>query len=148
MAAGELARIAFSLQTAQHNAPFESRNDQSGQFARVDVRTNLAFPLALFDDRLQTVEQRMKSLPSFASQLRVAVIGLDRSVQKRTSPRNQPVAPLPKIPQVLTQAVHGVRHFIQSFETCIHCKFPSMVEGLYGQFLFAVEVAVDSAFFE
>jgi len=87
MATGKTERIFFPLQTAHHQTPFEGGNDQSGQFRSINAGTNFTFLLALFDDRLQPVEPRMKSLTSLATQLSVAVVGFNRCVQRSVSSR-------------------------------------------------------------
>src|ERR1700747_3629970 len=104
MAAGEAKRFVLPLQTAHHQTSFERRNNQSGQFRSTNSGTNLALSLALLDDRFQTTQPRMKSLPSFAAEPRVSVIGFDGSVQKRTSSGHQAGTSFPKVPQELVQA--------------------------------------------
>jgi alpha/beta hydrolase fold len=148
MATGKTERLFFPLQTAHHQTPFEGGNDQSGQFRSINAGTNFTSLLALFDDRLQPGEPRMKSLTSLATQVSVAVVGFNRCVQQRTTTRHQPRAPFPKIPQELAQTANGIWNLLYSFETAVRGKLPSMLKGFSSQLLLAIEVTVDPAFFK
>jgi hypothetical protein len=110
--------------------------------------TNFTLSLALLDYGLQTIKPRLKSLPSLGAHFRIAIVGLNRGVQKRAPASNQADPPFAKVPQDLTQTVNRMRNVVDSFETRIHCEFPSVIKGFSSQFLLAVEMTVDSAFFE
>jgi hypothetical protein len=53
--------------------------------------------LPLIDNRSQTIKPGIESLPSFRSQLRFVMVGIDRRVQQRTLSWHQPSAPVPKV---------------------------------------------------
>ena len=84
-------------------------------------------------------------MAGFGSQLRIAIVGIDGGVQQRASSRHQPTASVPKVPHDLFQAVNRIRDLLCSFEARLHGDFPSVVEGIAGQLLFALKVTVDPA---
>src|SRR5882762_272558 len=147
MTAAKGKRPFLPLQTTHHQASFERAGNQGGQFRGIDIGPNLASSLPLLGNRLQTIKPGTESLASFRSQLRVAVVRIDGRVHQRAPSRYQPSAPVPKVPHYLFQAVNGIRDPLCSFEARIHCDFPSMVEGVSCELLFALKVSVDSALF-
>ena len=69
-------------------------------------------------------------------------------VQERAPSGDQARSPLPKVLQELQQAVRRIRDSVDPFEPGIHCQFPGVFEGFFGEFLFAIKVTVDPTFFE
>src|SRR5216684_4157325 len=107
MTAGKIERVVLTLQTAYHEASFKGAGDQRGQIAGIDVGTDLASPLSLLGNRLETIQPPTERPPSLRSQLRIAIVGIDGRVQQRASSRHQPSAADPKVPDDLFQAING-----------------------------------------
>src|SRR5438046_404379 len=129
MAAGKIDRIVAPLETTHHQPSFERTHDQRGQFRGIDVGTNLPCSLPILGNRLETTEPRTESPPSFRSQVRIAIVGIDGRVQQGASPWHQPGAPVPKVPDEQLQALNGVRDLLSSLETRIQGDLPGVVEG-------------------
>src|SRR5271157_402609 len=147
MTAGKIERLFVSLQTTHHEAPFERAGNQGGQFRGIDIGVDLPSALALLGNQLQAIKPRTESSPSFRSQLRITIVGVDGRVQQRAPSRHQRRASVAKVPNDLLQTVNSIWDLLCSFEARIHCDFPSVVEGVCRKRLFALKVPVDSAFF-
>src|SRR2546425_2303893 len=146
MMASKIERLFVSLQTTHHEAAFERTGNQRSQFQGIDVRADLASASALLRNQLQTIKPRTEGLPGFRSQLRIAIVGIDGGVQQRAPSRHQPISPVPKVPHDLFQAVNCVRDLVCSLKARLHSDFPSVVECIARELLFALKVTVDPAF--
>jgi hypothetical protein len=65
-------------------------------------------------------------------------------VQERAPSGDQARSPLPKVLQELQQAVRRIRDSVDPFEPGIHCQFPGVFEGFFGEFLFAIKVTLSA----
>src|SRR6516165_11546508 len=146
MIAGEIERLFVSLQTSHHEAAFERTGNQSSHFQGIDVRADLASASALLRNQLHTIKPRTEGPPGFRSQLGIAIVGIYGGVQQRAPSRYQRTASVPKIPHNLFQAVNRIRDLLCPFEARLHGDFPSVVEGIARELLFALKVTVDPAF--
>ncbi len=148
MIAGEIERVFVSLQTSHHEAAFERAGNQCSQFQGIDFRVDLASASPLLRDQLQSIKPRTEGLPGFRSQLRIAIVGIYGGVQQRAPSRHKPIASVPEVPHDLFQAVNRIRDLLCSLEARLHGDFPSVVEGIARELLFALKVTVDPAFLQ
>src|SRR5215471_12322706 len=142
MIAGEIEWPFVSLQTSHHEAAFERTGNQCSQFQGIDVRADLASASPLLRNQLQTIKPRAEGPPGFRSQLRIAIVGIYGGVQQRAPSRHQPIPSVPEVPHDLFQAVNRIRDLLCSFEARLHRDFPSVVEGIARELLFALKVTV------
>jgi len=138
MMAGEIERLFVSLQTTHHEAAFERTGNQCSQFQGIDVRADLASASALLRNQLQTIKPRLRAC-RLSLVTEDAIVGIYGGVQQRAPSRHQPTASVPKVPQNLFQAINRIRDLLCSFETRLHGDFPSVVEGIARELLFALK---------
>src|SRR5262249_50207362 len=148
MMASEIERLFVSLQTAHHEAAFERTGNQCGQFLGINARADLASASPLLGNQLETIKPRTEGLPGLRSQLSIAIVVIDGGVQQRAPSRHQPISPVPKVPYDLFQAVNSVRDLVCSLKSRLHSDFPSVVECIARELLFALKVTIDPAFLQ
>jgi hypothetical protein len=148
MMAREVKRAVVLLQTTDHDASFQRAYNQHGQFGGINVRADFGPSFPLLSNLFETIQPGTKGLPSFRSQPRIAIIGIDSRVQQRASSWYHTGAPGTKIPDDLLQPIHGIGNLVRPFEARIHCELPGVLEGFSGKVLLAVKVPVNSTFLQ
>jgi len=100
MMAGKIKRLVlFRCRRLTIKLPSRVAGDQRCQFRRIDIGNGLSLSLpslprqSIGDDPTNQVRARRGP----RSQLRIAIVGIDRRVQQRASSRHQPRAPVPEI---------------------------------------------------